>query len=65
MTQQYASPFDIKEEKKKINERAKTIEDAKVRKAFITHEMKELEDYSQMIRKMSSFVNSKNKNGMR
>jgi hypothetical protein len=60
----YDSPFDIKNEKKKINEMAKQISDTKVRKAFAERNMKELESHADMLRKMSKFVNSKNKNGM-
>lgn len=59
----YASPFNIKEEKKKINERAKEIQDPKARKALVEKETRDLENYSEMLRKMSKFVNSKNKNG--
>jgi len=59
----YASPFNLKEEKKKINERAKHIVDAKFRKATIEQETKELDAHADMLRKMSKFVNSKNKNG--
>lgn len=61
----YTSPFNIKEEKKKINEVAKSIQESKVRKAFIEKEMKELEAHAEMLRKMSAFVGSKNKNGIR
>ncbi len=59
----YASPFDLKSEMKKINERAKEITDSKARKNMIEQETKELKAHSEMLRKMSAFVNAKNKNG--
>lgn len=59
---EYTSPFDIKSEKKKINEKAKEITDAKVKKFFIERATKELEEHARMLRKMSNFVSSKNKN---
>ncbi len=62
---EYANPFNIKDEKKKINEKAKEISDPKTKKAFIEREMKSLEDHATMLRKMSAFVNAKDKNGKR
>lgn len=62
---QYANPFNLKEEKKRINERSKDIQDPKARKAMIEKETRDLENHADMLRKMSQFVNSKNKNGMR
>ena len=59
----YASPFNLKEEMKKINERAKHITDAKFKKITIEQDTKELKQHADMLRKMSKFVNSKNKNG--
>jgi hypothetical protein len=59
---EFASPFDAKAEKKKINEMAKEITDAGVKKAFIARKMKEIDEHSEMLRKMSAFVNAKNKN---
>lgn len=60
----YASPFNLKDEKKKINERAKEIQDPKARKAQVERETRDLEAHAEMLRKMSQFVNAKNKNGM-
>jgi hypothetical protein len=62
---QYASPFNLKEEKNKIKERAKQIQDPKERKAMLEKETRDLDNHAEMLRKMSKFVNSKNKNGMR
>ena len=52
-----------KTESKKINERAKSIADTKERKKVIEHETRELNEHNEMLRKMSKFVNAKNKNG--
>jgi hypothetical protein len=60
---EYASPFDLKAEKKKVDAQAKEIQDPKVKKAFIARANKELDEHAQMLRKMSAFVNAKNKNG--
>jgi len=59
----YDSPFNLKEETKKINERAKTIQDPKARKAMVEQETKELKAHADMLHKMSQFVNAKSKNG--
>ena len=59
----YDSPFDFKKESKKINEMSKGITDGKTRKVYIEQKSKELKDHVDMLRKMSKFVNSKNKNG--
>ena len=61
--QKYASPFDFKAEMKKIDAAAKLIADKKAKKVFIELETKELNEYNDMLRKMSKFVNAKNKNG--
>lgn len=61
----YASPFDYKAETKKINERAKSISDTKTRKAVIEQEMKHLKFHADMLKRMSGFVNAKNKNKVR
>ena len=58
----YESPFDLKNEMKRINEKAKTIEDSKSKKQFVEHETAQLRAHAEMLRKMSQFVNSKNKN---
>lgn len=60
---EYSTPFNLKEELKKINEKAKLIIDKKIRTAMIEQETKDVQDYSDMLRKMSKFVNAKNKNG--
>jgi phosphoenolpyruvate-protein kinase (PTS system EI component) len=59
----YASPFNLKQELKKINEKHKHIIDAKFKKIAIEQDTKELKEYAEMLRKMSTFVNSKSKNG--
>jgi len=58
----YASPFDQKAELRKISEKAKTITDPKVRKAMVEAETKELQAHAEMLKRMSRFVNAKNKN---
>lgn len=57
--------FDLKEELKKVNEASKSVADPKARKAMIESETKRLNDHADMLRKMSKFVNAKNKNGMK
>jgi hypothetical protein len=60
---EYAAPFDYKKELKKINAKAKDISDKKDRKSFIERETVELDAYNAMLRRMSKFVNAKDKNG--
>lgn len=55
----YASPFDFKAEAKKIKELTKTNG-----KEWGEKEMSKLNAHADMLRKMSAFVNAKNKNGM-
>ncbi len=62
---QYSSPFDLKQEKNKIKEQANAIQDSKEKKAFLENATRDLENHAEMLRKMSKFVNAKNKNGMR
>lgn len=61
----YASPFDFKAEAKKIKEIGKGMPDKKYGKEWTEKQMKDLNDHAEMLRKMSKFVNSKDKNGMR
>ena len=61
--QKYDTPFDMKKEGKKIKEAAKLISDPKLRKAMVEYETRALKTHSDMLRKMSGFVNSKDKNG--
>ena len=63
MPSKYDSPFDIKKESKKIKESAKLISDPKIRREWVEHETIALKTHSDMVRKMSGFVNSKSKNG--
>ena len=60
---EYASPFDYKNELKKIKEAAKDIADKKEKKFFIEHETMELDAHNAMLKRMSKFVYAKNKNG--
>jgi oligoribonuclease (3'-5' exoribonuclease) len=59
----YDSPFDMKKESKKIKEAAKLITDPALKKAMVDYETRALKAHSDMLRKMSGFVNSKSKNG--
>ncbi len=56
----YASPFDFKAEAKRIKELSKPMPDGK---KWAEAQMKELNAHSEMLRKMSKFVNAKDKNG--
>jgi len=60
---EYSAPFDFKAELKEINTRAKTIVDVKERKRFVEQETKSLNEHNEMLKRMSKFVNAKNKNG--
>jgi hypothetical protein len=62
MEPKYASPFNLKEELKNINEKYKDIKTPKLKKLMIEQHTKDLRAYADMIAKMSKFVNSKNKN---
>ena len=57
----YASPFDFKTEAKKIKELSKTLPNGK---KWAEDQMKDLNAHAEMLRKMTKFVNSKDKNGM-
>ena len=59
----YDSPFDLKKESMKIKEAAKLISDPKLRTAMVEYETRALKAHSDMLRRMSGFVNSKSKNG--
>jgi len=63
MARNYESPFDLKTEMKKIKAEAKDISDAKAQREFLAREQDACKKHSDMLRKMSSFVNQKNKNG--
>lgn len=55
-------PFDKKAEIKKIEAFASMIKDPKARKALIEKETKALDEHEAMLKRMSKFVNAKNKN---
>ena len=57
----YTSPFDYKAEVKRINERAKSISDTKTRKIVVEQGMKHLKFHADMLKRMSGFINAKNK----
>ena len=55
--------FNLKEELKKMKASVDLISDPKLKKAFIEQRTMELNNHADMLKRMSGFVNSKNKNG--
>ncbi len=54
--------FDIKAALNEAKIESLKIQDAKERKAYLDTRTREIREHSEMLRKMSGFVNAKNKN---
>ena len=57
--------FDAKTELNEAKIESLKIQDPKLRKAYLETRTREIKEHGDMLQKMSKFVNSKNKNGMR
>jgi len=55
--------FDLKAVMNEAKIESLKIQDPKTRKAYLETRTREIKEHSDMLRKMSKFVNSKNKNG--